>query len=1579
MPNPFESLSPFDFLTPDDMYPERGVIGDIGASLGGGGLNILNIVGLATEAVDPEGGYDIARNVADRAINFVEEQNEKDFFKPSQATLNSEWRSALYHGIRSGVTSMGVGLIGATPGAIIGGPVGGALGYIGSSGTIFGLAEYGRFMRDADTAGIDKDIAHHEAVKSAFFEAGIEGASSAIELLTLRMGKPITSAFKGSIRELIKASPKEFFKSYAKVAGTEVVEEMGQEYMSTKLRQDIGIPTIAPWDAATESIGPSIVSSLLFTLGGAGINVARRAAIKNALTDPTTPQEDRVTAASIIGSKLSRNNKEMAKVWADRSLMDIRDGKAINLDLAIEDYVNKDKPAEEDIKSKIERERQLIRKRIDTTPVGEQPLTQYDEVWLKDNEYVTSNILNLLDTMKRVNVPLSSALPFDSQRIAIEREISADAKHVEDNRMSAEDIEPFTITMKPSTRILESGDIIEQPRTLSEGVNWDIMPQDKTIRRLGPISIQAGRPITTQYYKKFGRGKRKVLVPYSPDEYNQLSIYQPSMERMQAEEDAAIESESLKVMEYMPAEDIVESPLTGQLPTPKAKHKSYKTIKEKPRAKGIKTKEPIITVSDEDITLDIKEGDISKLLEFFDTDESTTHTRPLPVKEKAKIKTKAKTVPNKVPKTDSGIVPKDIERQYKDVINKVNTFGATALDASDSAVIREYQKYKYPDKPVTIHTDESQWSGIPNKPTIDDDQDDSFTLSFGVDPTLLYKTIKPFVEGSVSKLSVVMGDSSKFVRDVLRVPSRNKYTKPLSEALHLYLEREPSEVTNNSREKMRPFFSLPVDGMERVSKALWDGDENNKEWDDTDLRSTYNLSDSEVSGYRAVRDGLSYVHNEAVGLWYRKFLHRTLSNADYARMNNLKEDKFVNLDSDEIGNIKVATIEHEVEKFKKSTFLPGYMPRYRLGRYITVLTRASDNKVVHSQGFDSLKEAKDLLSLARDTGDRSRVIDTKVEFNDYKEMMAIAPFLPSIKKAMDRAGIKDAEIEHANSILTQSLLGGRLTHRNKSQYVPGFTKNTVEVLKTYTENMPRGLSKRFNADRWGKILEGMPVDMRKYGLDMVDYFHGRASREGKINRYVKTGVYAHYLMAKPAFGLLNWTQRLTMTAPWTISELDRLGKATDWADASSKGWKLIMDAQVKEQRLMGSLLAERFKGKNHKRFGQVISEATYLNQNEKYILERLYRQGELREMRQLEILEDSPAQKYMKWLDIFGFLSERSNRVHAAIVGANLYNMEGQQLIDEVDSFLNSTQIMYSKANRPVIGRGVLAPAFIFKNYMFNFLGMYANMIGRGNYAAAANGIAVIVALGGLGALPFYTEEVDMAVDLFMANVMKDINWPIRKRSYIQAIKKDKTFRALIYGAPSLVGIDSTSMVGFPSVSSVALAPMIKGLVDLPSNLMRADMTVGEKFKAVFPSMQLRRVRNLLLLMEHGGKVTDRTGKPLLTDSDINHMPMEMRELAMQVHKNTPKNMTTADMLIMILGFPSTIMNEMYEDNAAIRAAAGGVRDKKSQLNRAYAKALIDNDAGKMDEIEADSRKWGIGLNVNSIIANYLEYQEVEE
>jgi hypothetical protein len=266
-------------------------------------------------------------------------------------------------GARSVIPSLGASVPSAIAGGLVGGLPGAIIGYAGGGATIFGLAEYNRFLQDVQKynaenpdKAIPPEVYMDEAFKSAVLEGGLEGINDLIEAGTFGVGRLITKPMKSTIKEILgqglKEGTKTFLKGQAVLQPSEMLTEAAQNYSETALRNELGVDNTDPKDAALAALGPTFFSTLIMGGGAHAYNIRQNSKIAKALTDPETEFDARFDAMRTIYKELQKqdkvNNTSFANTWGKVAQYKLLNNEAININEALSEV----KPLETILKDK---------------------------------------------------------------------------------------------------------------------------------------------------------------------------------------------------------------------------------------------------------------------------------------------------------------------------------------------------------------------------------------------------------------------------------------------------------------------------------------------------------------------------------------------------------------------------------------------------------------------------------------------------------------------------------------------------------------------------------------------------------------------------------------------------------------------------------------------------------------------------------------------------------------------------------------------------------------------------------------------------------------------------------------------------------------------------------------------------------------------------------------------------------------------------------------------------------------------------------------------------------------------------
>lgn len=195
--------------------------------------------------------------------------------------------SSLMGGVASSINSILSGLPGAVAGTFTGtGPVGTVAGFALSSGTLFTLAEYQRFLNEVKEFGIEQGMSSEEleqlrkeSVPEAIISGVAEGGTEFIQALLLGKVLGFTNASK-TLTKPAKQTIKQMATAFLKKMGITTPIESGGEQVTTVIQhlaaESANLPQGDLWEAMKQTLGTSLVQVFLMS-GGAQIIQGRYA------------------------------------------------------------------------------------------------------------------------------------------------------------------------------------------------------------------------------------------------------------------------------------------------------------------------------------------------------------------------------------------------------------------------------------------------------------------------------------------------------------------------------------------------------------------------------------------------------------------------------------------------------------------------------------------------------------------------------------------------------------------------------------------------------------------------------------------------------------------------------------------------------------------------------------------------------------------------------------------------------------------------------------------------------------------------------------------------------------------------------------------------------------------------------------------------------------------------------------------------------------------------------------------------------------------------------------------------------
>jgi hypothetical protein len=262
----------------------------------------------------------------------------QEFAPPSQQSLESPIRNTLIGGVQSASEILLSGLI-----------PGGAIAYGAGIGSEAGLGLY----KDM----VAKGKSHEEALSYGVINGGVQGVlETYLNKMTLGLAKPLTGligkaivnegeqALKSTAKELIGVYGfKQFFKNIGKMAmweGTEEVAQQGTEDILRKIGMDeTKTPEAYAQDYALQFLGGAF-AGLLIGHASQGMNMVAMKPYIDALQNPATGQDVRLSAKDAITQLLTPQSLEAAKAWDTLATRAVIAGDPIPVDTQFAAFIN---------------------------------------------------------------------------------------------------------------------------------------------------------------------------------------------------------------------------------------------------------------------------------------------------------------------------------------------------------------------------------------------------------------------------------------------------------------------------------------------------------------------------------------------------------------------------------------------------------------------------------------------------------------------------------------------------------------------------------------------------------------------------------------------------------------------------------------------------------------------------------------------------------------------------------------------------------------------------------------------------------------------------------------------------------------------------------------------------------------------------------------------------------------------------------------------------------------------------------------------------------------------------------------
>lgn len=375
-------------------------------------------------------------------------------------------------------------------------------------------------------------------------------------------------------------------------------------------------------------------------------------------------------------------------------------------------------------------------------------------------------------------------------------------------------------------------------------------------------------------------------------------------------------------------------------------------------------------------------------------------------------------------------------------------------------------------------------------------------------------------------------------------------------------------------------------------------------------------------------------------------------------------------------------------------------------------------------------------------------------------------------------------------------------HFEQAKGVQGFSKDIGRNIADYVSSLARWSAKQVAQPEIDAAFSNLTpnTDLYNYAQRYVAYNFGNDPELAGVKSFLAN----YYLGTNVKSAALNLTQTITMTAPIVSKYVG----VTNTTQLMARSYKTATDFLLDPV---------RFTEKNPT-LGRLMDRAVL----EGGIAAQAHRE--------LSGRAQGNSGKSISDITMLPFdLGEKFNRASTFAAGLEIALKKGlseEAAYKFADTLVLETQGDYSKANRPEIARGRLAPLFTFRLFAGNWLRLLRNQLEPGSYKAAAGMLASMTTLAGATGLPLIK---------YLIQGM-EANGENPKEEARKIVGNGKFGDAVLYGAPAAVGINMSGSVGMseltPDFEQGPLAALAKTtfgvMADLPMRAAKARWLFNE-------------------------------------------------------------------------------------------------------------------------------------------------------
>jgi N12 class adenine-specific DNA methylase len=554
---------------------------------------------------------------------------------------------------------------------------------------------------------------------------------------------------------------------------------------------------------------------------------------------------------------------------------------------------------------------------------------------------------------------------------------------------------------------------------------------------------------------------------------------------------------------------------------------------------------------------------------------------------------------------------------------------------------------------------------------------------------------------------------------------------------------------------LRAWKGMPLDSYEKAVETRFESRmlQAGVVWSDAELRSMFNLTNSQIALYREFREATDRSLD-------------TMARADMLRFagDDAKALRDMVMDAPDAQAAAVVLRDHLARLASKqpdrSTLLlntangiidradkvrdlqvRGYAPLSRFGRYtVDVVDKAGERQYFGL--FETAREANTMAARMREEFGEAAVSQGTLSEEAFKLFAGVTP--ETLELFGNALGL-DSTGDSAQDRAFQEYL--RLTKTNRSAMrrlihrkgIAGFSEDVGRVLAAFVYSNARQTAAGLHMGDLGEAVNAIPKEqgeLKDAAVRLAEYVKNPQEEA----QAVRGLLFAQYLGGSVASAFVNMSQPVAVTFPW-LSQFGgaraaaaQIGRAAKDMAARGRNIEPELAVALKRAEAEGTVAPQEV----HQLMAQARGTSTLRGGDGT-------RAGELQALGQ-----NAMSRLSLAWGKLFG-AAEQVNRRLTFIAAYRTAKAQG--MADPAGfarKAITETQFLYSKANKMQWARGAIGGTLMtFKTYSVAYLELLHRMYTQGGpegKRAALLALAVLLLMGGAGGLPF-AEDLEDAAD----------------------------------------------------------------------------------------------------------------------------------------------------------------------------------------------------------------------------------------